>query len=86
MLDPLSPSHQSDKSSPEIPEKALQDPSEVHDNKGYRFNFFGKAPQKKQNKNESKQQKAYNESNAVELHLSPEAQERIKKQRNQYKG
>ena len=93
MLDPLSPNYEPDKPSLETPEKPLQDPSEINDNQGYRFNFFGRAlGKKKKKKDESKKKNTYNETNAVELQLSPEAQEKIKKlrlirkQRNDNKG
>ena len=81
MLESIGPSYQPDKPSPNKDEQPIAQTSEMHDSQGYRFSFFARI-RNKQNKRDGKEDKhEYTEENAVELQLSPEAMEKIKRQR-----
>lgn len=86
MLEPLSPNH--------IPEKIPEEKEDQHveaakaarssaDGGGSRFNFFRRSKKRKQSSRngESDASSVYNEEEAVNLQLSPEAIEKLKRQR-----
>lgn len=86
MLEPLSPSH--------IPDKIPEEKEDAHveaakaakaaaDGGGSRFNFFRRSKKRKQSAHngDSEASSVYNDEEAVNLQLSPEAIEKLKKQR-----
>jgi len=84
MLEPLSPSHIPEKT-PEIQEDKHLNPTEpTGDSAGYRFNFFSRSKKRKQSgkTGESDSSSVYNDDNAVNLQLSPEALDKIQRQRD----
>ena len=82
MLEPIGPSYQPDKPSSQKDEKPIAQTSESNDSEGYRFNFFSRMSQKQKEDKGKDKKKQYCEDQAVDLKLSPEAIEKMKKQRN----
>ena len=84
MLDPISPFHL-----PKGPGESKEDTplgrtQESADNEGYSFRFFRKGKKTKKvtkKKDETLDVKEYNEEEAVSIDLSPEAIEKIERQR-----
>jgi len=84
MLEPLSPNHIPNKL-PEVKEDSELKPAEqTGDSEGFSFRFFGRSKKKKQSEKNSASDSpsVYNDDNAVNLELSPEAQEKLQRQRD----
>ena len=82
MLEPISPSHRPEKPPQDKEEVPLAETDNIEDSEGYRFNFFGRSRKRKEKKTGATQkQNVYNNQEAVNLTLSPEAEEELEKQR-----
>jgi hypothetical protein len=85
MLDPISPFHIPKGPGEPNEDTPLEKTQESTDNEGYSFRFFGKGKKIKKvtkKKDETNDVKDYNEEDAVNIDLSPEAIEKIERQRN----
>ncbi len=85
MIEPISPNPSSEKIPENPPEKELEPTTNEDDSGGYQFNFFSKSKKKSkefQKINATLPNKVYNDDNPVNLQLSPEALEKLEKQRN----
>lgn len=84
MLEPLSPNHIPEKLPEVNDDSKLKAAEQAGDSEGFSFRFFGRSKKKKQSKKNSASSSSsvYNESNAVNLELSPEAQEKLQRQRD----
>ena len=82
MLESIGPTYQPDKPTPDRDESPIGQASEMHDSHGYRFNFFARMRNKQNKRNGKEQKREYTEDEPVELQLSPEAVEKMKRQRH----
>ena len=86
MLEPISPSHIPEKPQPPKEDQPLPKMQESGDSEGFRFVFYRRGKKKSQEKqsdetDDTSSSVLYNEEQAVNLNLSPEALAKIERQR-----
>jgi hypothetical protein len=83
MLEPITPSHIPEKIPQSKDENPLGEAAKAGDGEGYRFNLFSRFKKPKQITKPDERDKliVYNDVEAVQLTLSPEAHIEIEKQR-----